>query len=62
MAGFDRWWHSIYADKPRHIYRQCWEEGYDQGFAEGVASVQLTKFILLAAVAVCAVFGVVVLS
>lgn len=56
MSKFDQWWHTIYLDKPKHIYRQCFEEGYDQGYRDGVAAVRILRYVLLGVLALAAVF------
>ncbi len=49
MKKFDDWWHSIYADKPKMIHRQCWEEGHAAGYEEGVDSVHILKAVAVVA-------------
>ena len=41
MKKFDEWWNSIYADRPKMIHRQCYEEGYEQGRAEVKGAVAI---------------------
>lgn len=55
MNSFDKWWSSVYADRPKHIHRQCFEEGYDQGYADGVTAVRILKSTLIGLTALVAV-------
>ena len=53
MKKFDDWWYSIYADKPKMIHRQCYEEGYEQRNAE-------IKALFLTSLSVAIVVGIAV--
>lgn len=53
MKKFDDWWHSIYADKPKMIHRQCYEEGYAQRSAEVNAALLIAFSASIIAVIVC---------
>lgn len=61
MSPFDRWWGSVYADKPKQINRHCYEEGYAQGYAEASDATSLTRYILLTVCCVSLAFCVAVL-
>lgn len=53
MKKFDDWWHSIYADKPKMIHRQCYEEGYAQRSAEVNAALLIAFSASIVAGIVC---------
>jgi predicted SAM-dependent methyltransferase len=47
---FDNWWNTVYLTRPKEIHRQCFEEGYLQGYTEALKSTKTTTYILLGAV------------
>jgi hypothetical protein len=55
MDKFDQWWRSVYSDKPKHIHRQCYENGYEQGYDDGVAGVRMLRYVLFAVIALASV-------
>jgi hypothetical protein len=56
MSEFDNWWSSVYRDKPKEIHRQCFEEGFDRGYADGAASVRVLRYAVVGVLALSAVF------
>lgn len=56
MSKFDKWWRQVYLDRPKEIYRQCYEEGYEQGRAEVLGAVLVGCSSLATAIVIVALF------
>lgn len=62
MTKFDEWWEDNrdgYTATP--LMQKCFDGGYEQGYADAAAAVDITKLVLLAVSAACAVFCVIIL-
>lgn len=57
MSEFDTWWRGVYKDKPKEIHRQCFEEGYDRGYADGASAVRILRYTLLGVLSLAAIFA-----
>ena len=49
-GDFNKWWGGVYLNKPSEIHRQCFEEGFAKGYAEGVEQVRILQFFLIGAI------------